>query len=72
LEAGGSAPVVLNAANEVAVEGFLKERIGFLDIAHVVERCLEAIEHTAIGSIDDVLAVDAEGRRRATEFAALI
>ena len=70
LQAGGSAPVVLNAANEVAVERFLNQRIGFLDIARVVERCLSATNHTAIGSIEDVLSVDAEARRRAAEFAA--
>lgn len=70
LQAGGSAPVVLNAANEIAVEGFLSERIGFLDIARIVERCMDATNHSAIGSIDDVMQVDAEARRRATEFAA--
>ena len=41
LAAGGAAPIVLNAANEVAVDGFLSEQIGFLDIPAVVEQTLE-------------------------------
>ena len=65
LDAGGSAPVVLNAANEVAVHGFLKRRIGFLDITRVVEQCLETIPHQAIGVLADVHALDAEARRLA-------
>jgi 1-deoxy-D-xylulose-5-phosphate reductoisomerase len=63
LEAGGSAPIVLNAANEVAVRGFLNRRIGFLDIIRVVEQTLEAIPQQAIAALDDVHALDGEGRR---------
>ncbi len=65
LEAGGSGPVVLNAANEVAVQGFLTRRIGFLDITRVVEQCLETIPQQVISALDDVHAVDAEARRLA-------
>jgi 1-deoxy-D-xylulose-5-phosphate reductoisomerase len=65
--AGGSLPTVLNAANEVAVEAFLNERIGFLDIAETVERTMAAIPVTALGGIDDILAVDARARAVATE-----
>lgn len=58
LQTGGSAPTVLNAANEVAVQAFLSRGISFLDIAKVVEQTLEATEHTALSSIEDVLAQD--------------
>ena len=59
---GGSAPAILNAANEVAVHGFLGGRIGFLDIARIVERTLAAANHFAITNIADVHAVDAHAR----------
>lgn len=65
LQTGGSAPTVLNAANEVAVQAFLSRGIGFLDIARVVEQTLEASDHISLSSIDDVLAQD----RRARECA---
>jgi 1-deoxy-D-xylulose-5-phosphate reductoisomerase len=59
LEAGGAAPIVLNAANEVAVGSFLDERLGFPDIARLVEQALEdATAFDAPASIEDVLAID--------------
>lgn len=66
LRAGGSAAAVLNAANEVAVAAFLGRRIGFLDIANIVERTVAGVAHCALTSIDDVLAQDAEARRFAS------
>jgi 1-deoxy-D-xylulose-5-phosphate reductoisomerase len=63
LQAGGSAPTVLNAANEVAVEGFLDGRLGFLDIAEVVEGTLDAIATTPLNGLDDVWQLDREARR---------
>jgi 1-deoxy-D-xylulose-5-phosphate reductoisomerase len=65
LAAGGTAPTVLNAANEVAVGAFLQDRIGFLDIVAVVESVLDACAGEAAESLDDILAVDALARRRA-------
>lgn len=62
LQAGGSAPTVLNAANEVAVQAFLSRGLGFLDIAAVVEQTLEATDHSPAASIDDVLAQDRRAR----------
>jgi len=59
---GGTAPTVLNAANEVAVAAFLERRIGFLDIARTVERVLEALPSRAVASLDDVIAVDRRAR----------
>jgi 1-deoxy-D-xylulose-5-phosphate reductoisomerase len=68
--AGGAAPTVLNAANEVAVGAFLEGRIGFLDIVAVVEAVLEAGAGDAAASLDDILAVDARARRRAQTLVA--
>ena len=66
LAAGGAAPTVLNAANEVAVEAFLKGRIGFLDIARVVEDTLSTIPRGGIATLDDVHNFDKWARDAAT------
>ncbi|HTO85449.1 MAG TPA: 1-deoxy-D-xylulose-5-phosphate reductoisomerase, partial [Methylomirabilota bacterium] len=65
LQAGGTAPAVLNAANEVAVCAFLKGQIGFLDIAETVERTLEAIPVEPLASLDHLRQIDAAARERA-------
>ena len=62
LNAGGGAPTILNAANEVAVAAFLDERVGFLDIAAIVEGTLERMPSRRIAGLDDVYALDAEAR----------
>jgi 1-deoxy-D-xylulose-5-phosphate reductoisomerase len=64
LEAGGSAPVVLNAANEIAVERFLAGGLGFADIAAMVEKALAGNGLPAPKSIDDVLEIDRATRRQ--------
>lgn len=66
--AGGAAPAVLNAANEVAVAAFLAGQMAFTRIALVVEQTLERYTPMAPSSLDDVLGVDAEARRRAREL----
>lgn len=65
LRRSGSAPTVLNAANEIAVQAFLTGRIGFLDIGHVVEQTLDGVADAALDSIDTVVAIDAEARSKA-------
>jgi 1-deoxy-D-xylulose-5-phosphate reductoisomerase len=60
--AGGTAPTILNAANEVAVAGFLAGRIGFLDIARVVEAALDAVPGRPADTLDSVLDADAKAR----------
>lgn len=65
--AGGRAPAVFNAANEIAVTGFLEERIGFAGMAGVVEAALEAAGSGPIHGVDDVLEADREARRAARE-----
>jgi 1-deoxy-D-xylulose-5-phosphate reductoisomerase len=69
IQAGGGAPALLNAANEVAVAAFLDGRIGFLDIAAIVEAVLERIAPPSLGGIDDVRALDAQGRAEAARLA---
>lgn len=59
---GGNAPCVLNAANEVAVELFLNDRIGFLAMSDLVERCLQEVSYVASPTLDDLFASDAEAR----------
>jgi 1-deoxy-D-xylulose-5-phosphate reductoisomerase len=63
--AGGSAPCVLNAANEVAVHAFLSERLAFLDIASVIEGTLEATDPQPVRSFDDLYEADAAARQQA-------
>jgi 1-deoxy-D-xylulose-5-phosphate reductoisomerase len=65
--AGGAHPVLLNAANEVAVQAFLERRLNFPGIAAVIEAVVERGTPGEIGGLEDVLAVDAEGRVRARE-----
>ena len=69
LGVGNGAPTVLNAANEVAVEGFLARKLGFLDIARVVEGTLEAMPVRPAGTIEDVWELDREARRLAAGLA---
>ncbi len=72
LRAGGGAPTILSAANEVAVEAFLKRRIGFLDIARTVETVLDRLGDRPAETLDDVLALDQAGRREAEQVVELI
>jgi 1-deoxy-D-xylulose-5-phosphate reductoisomerase len=69
LRQGGTAPAILSAANEIAVEAFLARRIGFLDIARAVADCLEAAQARGLvahaDTLGDILTADAEARRLA-------
>lgn len=68
MERGGNAPCVLNAANEVAVEAFLQGRCSFTGMSELIERTMEAVEFVAEPALEDYVATDAEGRRRAEEY----
>lgn len=68
--AGGSAPAVFNAADEVAVDAFLKKRIRFADIPRVLEQTLETVAVRALRSVEDVYDVDDEARRVADQVVA--
>jgi len=68
LEAGGAAPTILNAANEVAVRHFLDKNIGFLDIVRIVGETLSAAPGGPLRNLDDVAEADTEARRIAEEL----
>lgn len=65
LERGGTAPAVLNAANEVAVDAFLAGRLPFTHIARVIADTMDAVPATEAASLAIVMAADAEARRAA-------
>lgn len=67
MRAGGTAPAVLNAANEVAVEAFLARRIGYGDIAGLIEQTLEAVGRREADRLQTVLEDDARARHYAQE-----
>jgi 1-deoxy-D-xylulose-5-phosphate reductoisomerase len=63
--AGGSAPAILNAANEIAVARFLRREIGFSDILRIIEATLERIPNSALHSVADVVEIDSYSRKTA-------
>jgi len=67
LRAGGSAPAVLNAANEVAVAAFLERQLPYTAIASVIEQTLSQVANTAVDTLEQVLAADAQARLVAQE-----
>ncbi|AQS85417.1 MAG: 1-deoxy-D-xylulose-5-phosphate reductoisomerase [Acetobacter aceti] len=67
LRDGGAASTILSAANEVAVEAFLNNRIGFLDIPRIVEAVMTVLGSPAINDLDAVLHWDSEARRAAED-----
>jgi 1-deoxy-D-xylulose-5-phosphate reductoisomerase len=65
MAAGGVAPAIFNAANEVAVAAFLQKRVPFLAIPRIIEQTLAAVKNFEPGTLEQVLATDAEARRLA-------
>ena len=68
LRAGGTAPAILNAANEVAVDAFLNGKISFLDIPKLIADVLAQQAHVAANTLDDVLLADAQAREAAQNW----
>lgn len=68
LRAGGTAPAILNAANEVAVQAFLNREIGFRTIDQLIARVMDALPHRGATDIDDVLDQDRSARELAYSF----
>ena len=68
LHKGGNMPCVLNAANEIAVYGFLRNRIGFLDMMEIVERAMEKIPYIEKPSLEEYFESDAEARNFAASL----
>ncbi len=67
MESGGNKPCILNAANEIAVDAFLHDRIGFLEISDVIERSLEKVSYIRVPDLQDFIETDKETRARALE-----
>ena len=68
LEKGGNLPCILNAANEIAVYAFLKNRIGFIDMTEVVERTMHKIPFLVQPTLNELLTTDEEARIYAAEI----
>ena len=68
LEQGGSAPLVFNAANEIAVSAFLSNRIGFLQISDIIEQTLSKFAQQTQNDLQALLSLDSEARRIAAEI----
>ena len=62
LEAGGNMPCILNAANEIVVESFLNDKIGFLSMSDVIENCMEKITFVKNPALEDYIKTDEETR----------
>ncbi|WP_420149882.1 1-deoxy-D-xylulose-5-phosphate reductoisomerase [Spirosoma sp.] len=67
LDRGGNAPCIINAANEVAVDAFLHDRLGFLEISEIIESCLAKTTFVQAPTYEDYVSTDDEARRLATE-----
>jgi 1-deoxy-D-xylulose-5-phosphate reductoisomerase len=65
---GGNAPCILNAANEVAVEAFLNDQVGFLEMSDVLETCLAKVEFIKKPNYSDLVETDSATRGLAKEL----
>ncbi|MBN2134850.1 MAG: 1-deoxy-D-xylulose-5-phosphate reductoisomerase [Acidobacteria bacterium] len=68
LKKGEYGPICYNAADEIAVEAFMKEIISFTDIPVVIEETLETIDSSTVSNIDDILKIDSSARKMAKEI----
>ena len=68
MQKGGNAPCVLNSANEVAVEQFLKEKIGFMEMSEIIEACMAKVPYIAKPVLEDYISSHEEARRIAKEL----
>ncbi|MBC6427541.1 MAG: 1-deoxy-D-xylulose-5-phosphate reductoisomerase [Ekhidna sp.] len=65
---GGNLPCILNAANEIAVQGFLEDRVGFLEISDVIESCIGKVDYIRNPLLEDFIETDRETRAKALEL----
>jgi 1-deoxy-D-xylulose-5-phosphate reductoisomerase len=68
IRCGGTTPAVLNAANELAVEAFLQEKVGFLDIPRIIGSVVQKHTTTAASSLEHILAADKWSRHAAQDI----
>ncbi|MGB2229555.1 MAG: 1-deoxy-D-xylulose-5-phosphate reductoisomerase, partial [Flavobacteriales bacterium] len=67
LDSGGSAPCVLNAANEVAVAAFLRDEVGFLEMSDVLEHAMDSVAHVAKPALEELFELDKAARQAAAD-----
>lgn len=65
---GGNSPCVLNAANEIVVQAFLTDRLGFLEMSDVIEKCMGEVSYIRDPNLDDFIETDAETRKFASQL----
>ncbi len=68
LEKGGNAPCILNAANEIVVAEFLREKVGFLDMSDIIAECLQEVHYIKKPNLEDYIATDREARKKAQDL----
>ena len=68
MEKGGNSPCILNAANEIAVSAFLNDKIGFLNMADLIDNCLEKINFVKNPSLEELIESDLETRNLAKNY----
>jgi 1-deoxy-D-xylulose-5-phosphate reductoisomerase len=68
LQRGGNMPCILNAANEIAVQAFLEDRLTFLEMPDIIEKCLETVPYIVQPSYEDYVDTNTDARHRADEF----
>ena len=68
LNKGGNTACILNAANEIAVSAFLKEKLNFLEISEIIESCMDKVPYIASPSLEDYVETDSETRIKASEL----
>ena len=68
MEKGGNMPCILNAANEIAVAGFLKDKIGFLNMSDLIADCMEKITFVSNPTLDDYVSTNTATRILANEL----
>lgn len=68
MKTGGTAPAILNAANEIAVAAFLNQQVGFMGIPAIVEHTLNTIPHQAATQLDVILEADQNARHVAQQY----
>ena len=68
LNKGGNMPFILNAANEIAVKAFLEDRISFLGMSRLIERCMHSVSFIKEPTYEDYVKTNTEARNKAFEF----
>jgi 1-deoxy-D-xylulose-5-phosphate reductoisomerase len=68
MEKGGNMPCIINAANEIVVDAFLKDKIGFLQMSDVIETCMQQIEFISHPTLQNYLETDQQTRIFASEL----